>query len=114
LVWETSESGADRHGMYGHTENDYKAHSRSAWRFGVRPAMPGYPMGRGYLDHSARLGLGLCLHLRRINFTFSSEFSYFHTESFDSSSDFADVDGDSEAWKNKMILIFRLGSSSLE
>ena len=89
-------------GIYGHTENEFESRNAvgdivkaaAAGRFvdweldtwSVVPAMEGtYEWFWG-----------------RAAFVFSSRYSFYHTESFDSSSAFVGVDGDSHTWQNKI------------
>ena len=46
---------------------------------------------------------------RRNTFEFSSRYTFFHTESFDSSSPFVRVSGDSHTWENKLDVDVPLG-----
>lgn len=88
-------------GMYGHTRNSYEAES---------------PFGQTYAPRAGQMGLinwnidtwtvrpavnaQYVFVFGRTLVTLASDFTYFHTESFNSSSSVIDVNGDSEAWRN--------------
>jgi hypothetical protein len=46
---------------------------------------------------------------RRSVFTFTSRYTFYHTESFDSTSEFVNVDGNSQAWENRLDVDVPLG-----
>ncbi len=99
-------------GMYGHTENDYTAVSAAS---------------RGYLPAARSMGLvdwtadtwtvrpaadvEYIYTWRRTVFTLSSDFTYFHTESFHTSTPNLKINGDSEAWKNMLDVDVPLGKT---
>jgi Solitary outer membrane autotransporter beta-barrel domain len=90
-------------GMYGHSENDYTAKSAFAL------ANLSEAKHLGLIDWNAdtwtirpSLDFQYQYTWRRTIFTLSSEPTFFHTESFHSSSSFVDVNGDSETWENKI------------
>jgi hypothetical protein len=96
-------------GMYGHTKNLYTANNPETqaiaaegdeeivnWHadtWTVRPA--------GNVQYLFTLG--------RTIFTLSSDYSYFHTESFSSSSSLIKINGDSEVWEPKIDVDVPLG-----
>jgi hypothetical protein len=90
-------------GMYGHTEDSYTARSV----FGQANQAEAKQLG--LIDWNVdtwtirpSLNLQYQLTWHRTIFTLSSEPTYFHTESFDSSSPYVGVNGDSETWENKL------------
>lgn len=97
-------------GMYGHTENNYTAVSA----FGI--ANQAEASREGLINWNAdtwtirpSLNLQYQQTWHRTIFTLSSEPTYFHTESFQSSSSLVDVNGDSEMWANKIDVDVPLG-----
>jgi hypothetical protein len=88
-------------GMYGHTRNSYEAES---------------PFGQRYAPQAGQMGLinwnidtwtirpalnaQYVFVFGRTLLTLASDFTYFHTESFNSSSSVYSVNGDSETWRN--------------
>jgi hypothetical protein len=97
-------------GMYGHTTNEYTAKSQ----FMVANLPKAQAVG--LVDWSAdtwtvrpALDLQYVYAWKRTLITLSSDPSYFHTESFKSSSPNVDVNGDSELWSNKVDVDIPLG-----
>ena len=97
-------------GMYGHTEESYTANSTFA--------QMNLPQAKqlGLVDWNAdtwtlrpSLNLQYQYTWDRTIFTLSSEPTYFHTESFNSSSPNVGVNGDSETWANKIDVDAPLG-----
>ena len=89
-------------GMYGHTENKFTPQDAMGqmidqaargtyvdWRVNTWSAVPS-------------LDLRYDWQWGRTVFVFSSHYSYFHTQSFDSSSPVIGVHGDSYTWENKL------------
>jgi hypothetical protein len=90
-------------GMYGHTEDSYTA--RSA--FGQANQAEATSLGLiGWTVDTWTIRPSLNLQYqftwKRTIFTLSSEPTYFHTESFNSSSSYIGVNGDSATWENKL------------
>ena len=97
-------------GMYGHTENEYDA--RSAF-------------GKANYNEADQLGLinwsadtwtvrpaGNIQYVytwHRTIFTLASDYTYFHTESFQTSTSNLKINGDSESWKNMIDVDIPLG-----
>jgi Solitary outer membrane autotransporter beta-barrel domain len=97
-------------GMYGHTENTYTA--RSAFALANLPeakqlGLIDWDVDTWTIRPSLNLQYEYTWH--RIIFTFSSEPTYFYTESFSSSSPNLNINGDSEAWANKIDVDVPLG-----
>ncbi len=97
-------------GMYGHTENSYTAKSA----FGVTNQAAARQLG--LIDWNVdtwtirpALDVQYQYTWRRTIFTLSSDFTYFYTESFQSSSANVDVSGNSESWVNKLDVDVPLG-----
>jgi hypothetical protein len=97
-------------GMYGHTTNEYTAHSAFM--------VANLPQARqiGLVDWNAStwtvrpaLDLQYVYTWDRTIFTLSSDPTYFHTKSFGSSSPNVSVSGDSETWANKFDVDVPLG-----
>jgi hypothetical protein len=89
-------------GIYGHTENDFKAENGVGEMFETAAA------GR-YVDwQTDTWSVAPAVEFRyewtrgRVRLEFTSRYSYFHTESFNSSSSFIHVDGDSHTWQNRL------------
>lgn len=96
-------------GMYGHTENEFNPQNSVGqtiktlasgtfvdWRVDTWSVIPGLE-----LEYTWTWG--------RTIFDFSSRFSYFHTESFNSTSRFISIDGNSQSWVNKIDVDVPLG-----
>ena len=97
-------------GMYGHTENTYTA--RSAFALANLPEAKQLGLIDWNVDTwTIRPSLNLQYEYtwHRTIFTLSSEPTYFYTESFSSSSPNLNVNGDSEAWVNKIDVDVPLG-----
>ena len=90
-------------GMYGHTDTDFNQAQQAgtlsldADTWTVRPA--------GDLQYVWTLG--------RTIFTLSSDFAYFHTESFETSMSGFQIRGNSEVWKNMLDVDIPLGKELL-
>jgi len=89
-------------GIYGHTENEFKPQNALGdavkaiatgtyvdWELDSWSVMPS-------IDGRYEWSWG------RVRLEFSSCYSFFHTESFDSSSPVIELDGDSHTWENKL------------
>ena len=97
-------------GMYGHTENDYTAQSAFAkanlselqrlglvdWTADTWSVIPAADMQYLFAWH-------------RTIFTFSSDFTYYYTESFKTSNPNLSIRGSSETWRNMMDVDIPLG-----
>lgn len=97
-------------GMYGHTENDYTANNPGSI------ALLPQAQDAGLVNWKAdtwtirpAANLKYVQSWRRTVFTFSSEFAYFHTESFHTSNPNLQISGESEAWKNMLDVDIPLG-----
>jgi hypothetical protein len=97
-------------GMYGHTTNEYTAHSAFM--------VANLPQARqiGLVDWNANtwtvrpaLDIQYVLTWDRTIFTLSSDPTYFHTHSFGSSNPNVRIGGDSETWANKFDVDVPLG-----
>ena len=89
-------------GIYGHTENEFKA--QNALGETVKAAASGTFVDWTIDSWSVQpaLDLGYEWQWGRTTFEFTSHYNYFHTESFNSTSPVASVDGDSHTWENKL------------
>ncbi|MCX6928183.1 MAG: Solitary outer membrane autotransporter beta-barrel domain [Verrucomicrobia bacterium] len=101
-------------GMYGHSENEYTAHSDFAkaifdqaqqfglinWKADTWTVRPAANLQYVYTWH-------------RTIFTLSSDYTYFHTESFHTSTSNLKINGDSETWKNQIDVDIPLGKQLL-
>ncbi len=101
-------------GMYGHTENDYTANNPNSI------ALLPQAQDAGLVNWKAdtwtirpAANLEYVQTWRRTVFTLSSEFAYFHTESFETSNPNLHINGDSEAWKNMLDVDIPLGRQLL-
>jgi hypothetical protein len=96
-------------GIYGHTENEFKAQNALGSR--VKAAASGTFVDWTIDSWSAQpaLDLDYVWSWGRTTFEFSSRYNYFHTESFDSTSPVASVNGDSHTWENKLDVDVPLG-----
>ena len=97
-------------GMYGHTENSYTANSS----FGMTNQAAARQLG--LIDWNVdtwtirpALDVQYQYTWRRTILTLSSDFTYYYTESFQSSSPNVDVSGNSESWINKLDVDVPLG-----
>lgn len=97
-------------GMYGHTKNDYTANNSNSI------ALLPQAQEAGLVNWNAdtwtiRPGANLkyVQNWRRTVFTLSSEYAYFHTESFHTSNPNLRINGDSQAWKNMLDVDIPLG-----
>jgi Solitary outer membrane autotransporter beta-barrel domain len=97
-------------GMYGHTTNEYTAHSAFM--------VANLPQARqiGLVDWNANtwtvrpaLDIQYVYAWDRTIFTLSSDPTYFHTHSFGSSNPNVSIGGDSETWANKFDVDVPLG-----
>ena len=101
-------------GMYGHTENDYTANNPNS--IALLPQAQEAGLVNWKADTwTIRPGANLeyVQTWRRTVFTLSSEFAYFHTESFHTSSSNLNINGGSEAWKNMLDVDIPLGKQLL-
>lgn len=96
-------------GIYGQVENEFDARNANGdslvavghgtlvdWTMDTWSVVPA-------------LELKYDLHWGRTTFEFSSHYSFFHTESFESTSPILDVSGDSSTWANKLDVDVPLG-----
>ena len=97
-------------GMYGHSENSYNAVSP----FGL--ANQAEASREGLINWNAdtwtvrpSLNFQYQYTWHRTIFTLSSEPTYFHTESFESSSSYVNLNGNAEMWANKIDVDCPLG-----
>jgi hypothetical protein len=97
-------------GMYGHTENDYTA--RSTFSKTHLPEL----RDLGLVDWTADtwsvipgLDLQYIFTWHRTVFTFSSDFTYYYTESFKTSNPNLSIRGSSETWRNMLDVDIPLG-----
>src|SRR5208337_2501417 len=97
-------------GMYGHTKNFYTANSE---------------LGSEYLSQAQTLGVvgwktdtwtvrpainvEYIYTWKRTIFTYNSDFTYYHTESFNSTTSLLNINGNSEAWRNMIDVDIPLG-----
>lgn len=96
-------------GIYGHTENEFKP--QNAVGDAVKAAASGTYVDWQLDTWSVMPSLDLRYEWlwRRTAFEFNSRYTFFHTESFDSSSPVVSVNGDSHAWENKLDVDVPLG-----
>ena len=95
--------------IYGHSENDFIAGNAVGRKV---KAEAGGTLVDWDLDTWSvvpSLDLRYDWQWGRTTLEFSSRFSYFHTESFQSSSPVLGIDGDSQTWENKLDLDVPLG-----
>ena len=96
-------------GIYGHTENEFKPKNAIGdavdaaakgkfvdWELDTWSVVPGAEGGYEW-------------SWGRATFEFSVRYTFYHTESFNSSSEFVDVDGDSHTLRNKLDVDVPLG-----
>ena len=96
-------------GIYGHTENNFKA--QNALGETVKAAASGTFVDWTIDSWSVQPALDVDYEWLwgRTTFEFSSRYNYFHTESFNSTSPVASVNGDSHTWENKLDVDVPLG-----
>jgi hypothetical protein len=98
-------------GMYGHTENDYTARSAfwstNSFKDAQKAGAVDWTVDTWTLRPAMNIQYLYTWH--RTIFTLSSDFVYFHTQSFSSSSSLINIDGDSETWQNKIDIDIPLG-----
>jgi hypothetical protein len=97
-------------GMYGHTENEF--HARSAFSQTNLAAAKAAGLVDYHVDTwTIRPGaeLSYIWNWERVVIELSSDFGWFHTEDFSSTSDNISVDGDSYTWVNKIDVDVPLG-----
>ena len=96
-------------GIYGHTENEFKA--QNAVGETVKAAASGTFVDWTIDSWSVQPALDVDYEWLwgRTTFEFSSRYNYFHTESFNSTSPLASVNGDSHTWENKLDVDVPLG-----
>jgi len=97
-------------GMYGHSENSYDANSqfaRTNFEILNRTGLINWTANTWSVNPGADLQYEYSW--RRTIFTLSSTFSYYHTESFDTTTPNLDIVGDSEMWRNKIDVDVPLG-----
>ena len=100
-------------GMYGHTENTFYPNNNAS-AAALQPAA----RAAGLVDWSAdtwtirpAADFQYIYTWRRTIFTLSSDPTYFHTESFNTSNPNVIVNGDSETWMNKIDVDVPLGKN---
>ena len=96
-------------GIYGHTENEFKP--QNAVGNLVKAAASGTFVDWKLDSWSVVPSLDLKYEVqwKRTTFEFSSRYSYYHTESFNSSSAVVYVNGNSHTWENKLDVDVPLG-----
>jgi hypothetical protein len=90
-------------GMYGHTENKYAAYSTFGtdnYQEANRLGLINWSADTWTVRPAANLQYVYTWH--RTIFTLSTEYTYYHTESFSSSPSTFKINGDSDSWKNKL------------
>ena len=98
-------------GMYGHTKNEFNNGSSTN-----APGIADEAKQLGLIEWNVdtwtirpAMNLQYLLTFDRTIVTLSSDFAYFHTESFSSTSSLINVNGDSETWQNKIDVDVPLG-----
>lgn len=97
-------------GMYGHTENEYTA--RSAFAQANFAQAQNLGLINWKADTWTVIPAGDVQYLftwRRTVFTLTSDFTYYHTESFNTSTPNLSINGSSESWKNMIDVDIPLG-----
>jgi hypothetical protein len=97
--------------MYGHTENEFTARSAfSQTNFAAAKAagLVDYHVDTWTIRPGAELSYGW--NWERVVIQLTSDFGWFHTEDFDSTSDNISIDGDSYTWQNKIDVDVPLGA----
>ena len=96
-------------GIYGHTENEFIA--RNAVGQAVKQAASGtyvdWQLDTWSIDPAFELRYDWSW--QRTRFEFGTRYTFFHTESFNSSSPLVRVEGDSHSWENKLDVDVPLG-----
>ena len=88
-------------GMYGHTKNDYDVNSALGQTYiaqAVQQGVVNWDVDTWTVRPAIQAAYVYTWH--RTIFTAASDFTYYHTESFHSSSSLIDINGDSESWRN--------------
>jgi hypothetical protein len=101
-------------GIYGHTKNDYTAASslgRANFAAADQAGLINWDVDTWTIVPGAELSYQWTW--RRVTFTVSSTFSYFHTEDFRSSSSKVNINSDSETWENKLDVDVPIGLTLL-
>lgn len=96
-------------GIYGHSENEFIPHN--SFGEGISSAASGKYVDWKLDTWSVVPGVELNYNFswNRIRFELGSRYEFFHTETFESSSPFVVVNGDSQTWENKMDVDAPLG-----
>ncbi len=98
-------------GMYGHTENTFYPHGNAnaaAWQpAAINAGLVGWSADTWTIRPALDLQYIYTWH--RTIFTLSSDPTYFHTESFDTSNPNVSVNGDAGTWMNKIDVDIPLG-----
>jgi hypothetical protein len=90
-------------GIYAHTENEFEVRNQAGADFKATP------LGQSLLDWDVdtwsvvpAAGLSYTWQWHRTVFQLDSRFRYFHTESFDGTSQFIEISGNSQTWENRL------------
>ena len=96
-------------GMYGHTKNLYTANNPETQALAAQydEELVNWHADTWTVRPAANVQYVYTWH--RTIFTLSSDYTYFHTESFDSSSSLIKINGDSEVWEPKIDVDVPLG-----
>ena len=97
-------------GMYGHTENEYDARSvfgKSNYSEADQIGLINWSADTWTVRPAANIQYVYTWH--RTIFTLSSDYTYYHTESFNTSTSNLKINGDSESWANKIDVDIPLG-----
>lgn len=96
-------------GMYGHTKNIYTANNPDTQAIAAAgdEQIVNWHVDTWTVRPAANIQYVQTWH--RTIFTLSSDYNYFHTESFSSSSSLIHINGDSEVWENKLDVDVPLG-----
>jgi hypothetical protein len=97
-------------GMYGHTKNEYDARSafgKSNYNEAAQFGLINWTADTWTVRPAGNIQYVYTWH--RTIFTLSSDYTYYHTESFHTSSSNLKINGDSESWANKIDVDIPLG-----
>ncbi|HTL57129.1 MAG TPA: hypothetical protein VL361_15715 [Candidatus Limnocylindrales bacterium] len=101
-------------GIYGHTKNEYSAFSslsRANYAAADQAGLINWDVDTWTIVPATELSYQWTW--RRVTFTASSSFNYFHTEDFHSSSSKVSIKSDSETWENKFDVDVPIGATLL-
>jgi len=101
-------------GIYGHTKNNYNAFSslsRANYAAADQAGLINWDVDTWTIVPATELSYQWTW--RRVTFTASSSFTYFHTEDFHSSSSKVSIKSDSETWENKFDVDVPIGVTLL-